>query len=832
MKKIFFITVFFPLLLFSQVRVNLINENWKFRKVGDKEWMMATVPGTVHTDLLANKKIPDPFSQSNEKQLQWIETCDWEYETIFGCDDNMFGKQNMELQFEGLDTYAKVYLNDTLIIITDNMFRTWKADVKKYLKFPQSKLRIVFESAVSKGKELAKKLPYTLPENERVFTRKAQYQYGWDFAPRFVTCGIYKNVKLVLWNNAKLNDIQVIQESLNDTLAKLSFNCEVNCSQKGDYYIYVTSSDKENKGINSAFNTPLLPGKNSYELPYSIKNPRRWWCNGIGRAELYNFSIELIKDGRVLDKKNIVIGLRAIELVQERDAAGKSFYFKLNGVPVFMKGANYIPPDNFLPRVTNENYKRIIQNAVDANMNMLRVWGGGVYAEDEFYKLCDEKGILVWQDFVFACAMYPGDSAFIKNVKQEAAEQVRRLRNHPSIALWCGNNEIEEGWKNWGWQKQFNYSKNDSINMWGDYLNLFEKILPEIVMENDSQRNYWASSPLIGWGHKESLLSGDAHYWGIWWGMEPFENYNKKVGRFMSEYGFQGMPTLSTINKNCGDSLLLNGSCIKNLQKHPKGFQTINAYMDSDYRIPTNFEDYVYVSQLVQARGMEIAIEAHRRSKPYCMGSLYWQLNDCWPGISWSTIDYYRNWKAAHYSIRKSFENVVISIADEADSLKIFVISDLLYDTKAELAFELFDFNGKVLWNKYLPIEISKNSSKKLFTIPKSIVTTNKNAVVLKCSFTSLIKQISKINKYYYFVSPKDLKMERPVINCKWISGNSIELTTGRLAKNIFLSYTGNDAFFSDNYFDLIPGEKKIVQIKANIIKRENLKIRSLIDVN
>ena len=323
MKKIILVSLFcWPLYFFSQVRAISLNQNWKFRKSGDKEWMSATVPGTVHTDLLANNKIPNPFLPEGEKQLQWIENCDWEYETDILCSSNMYGRQNMELQFEGLDTYAKIYLNDSLILVTDNMFRKWTVDVKKCLKFPKSKLRIVFESAVNKEKELAKKLPYTLPEGTRVFTRKAQYQYGWDFAPRFVTCGIWKNVKLLLSNEAKLGSIQIVQNDINDNLASLSFNCEVNCKTKGSYHILISPMEKENKGINSVFNSPMNPGINSYVLDYNLKNPKLWWCNGKGNPDIYHFKIELLNGKEVIDVKYENIGIRKIELVQEKDNTG------------------------------------------------------------------------------------------------------------------------------------------------------------------------------------------------------------------------------------------------------------------------------------------------------------------------------------------------------------------------------------------------------------------------------------------------------------------------------------------------------------------------------
>jgi len=539
MRNIFlFFLLSAPVFFFSQVQEVSLNSNWKFRKSGDKEWLKATVPGTVHTDLLANKKIMDPFLGTNGKELTWIDTSAWEYETTFYCSDNMYGKKAMELQFEGLDTYTKIYLNDSLILETNNMFRSWNVDVKNKVKFPKNKLRIVFEPVADKEKDLKNKMPYTLPEGNRVFTRKAQYQYGWDFAPRFLTSGIWKPVRLIVWNHAKFLSVGVSNEEITDSRAVVNFNFEIDCKTEGRYLVNVYPLDKENIGTNSNLYTPLAQGKSNYEMDYHIENPELWNCNAIGAPKIYHFVIELLKDDKVVDSKKINTGVRKIEWVQKEDTVGKSFYLKLNGEAVFMKGANFVPPDVFLPRVNKEDYQKIVQSAVDANMNMLRVWGGGTYADEEFYNLCDEKGILVWQDFMFACAMYPGDTKFIENAALEVKEQVIRLRNHPCLALWCGNNESDEGWKNWGWQKQFKYSKNDSTKIWEDYIFFFEHLVPDIIKAHDPQRTYVSSSPSIGWGRKESLLSGDSHYWGVWWGMEPFEVYNKKVGRFMSEYGF------------------------------------------------------------------------------------------------------------------------------------------------------------------------------------------------------------------------------------------------------------------------------------------------------
>jgi beta-mannosidase len=792
---------------------NLCSENWTFNKQNESKKNKAKVPGTIHTDLLKNKLIPDPFVGTNEKQLQWIENEIWEYETKFNLTKSELKNQNIDIIFEGLDTYATIYLNGKLLLETDNMFRTWNKSVKNELKIGENHIKISFKSASNFGKEEAKKLPYTLPGDEKVFTRKAQYQYGWDWGPRFVTCGIYKPIKLHFWNEVKIENVKYSQIELNDSKAILEFTTEIIVSEVKTIELQINEKTK-------TFH--LKKGKNKVKMEYEIAKPKLWWCNGLGEANLYSFQINILKKKKIIDSKNLNIGLRTIELVQEKDEIGKSFYFKLNGKPIFMKGANYIPPDSFLPRVTDSTYTSIVKNAVDANMNMIRVWGGGVYADDAFYEACDKNGILVWQDFMFACAMYPSDEKFIKNVKNEVIDNVNRLQNHPSIALWCGNNENDEGWKNWGWQKQYKYSEADSTEIWNGYQKLFQEVIPQTLdsLVSKEKNIYWPSSPSIGWGRKESLLQGDSHYWGVWWGMEPFEIYKKKVGRFMSEYGFQGMPNVETFSKfTNSDNLNLNSDAVKAHQKHNTGYQTIQTYMERDYKVPTEFEEYIYVSQLLQAEGMKTAIEAHRRAKPYCMGTLFWQLNDCWPVTSWSSVDYFGNWKAFHYQTKRSFENILISVNEEENQYKVYVVNDELTSKKGKLEIQLIDFDGNILWDKISEIQIEANTSKVYFQIDKKeFEKFNLKQAVLNLKFNEAVTN-------FYYVKPKDLELKNPTISIKVLNETTIQISTYKLAKNVFLSQ--EETSFSDNYFDLLPNEKRIIKLSKPV---KGVKVMSLFD--
>jgi len=812
-----------------------LHSNWHFRKAGDAEWMRATVPGTVHTDLLDNAKIPDPFFGDNEKSVQWIDTCDWEYETEFEIKDSTLRFDHCEISFEGLDTYAHVFLNDKAVLSADNMFRTWKVDCKKYLLPGKNKLRILFDSATRVGKKEAQKLPYVLPGDEKVFTRKAQYQYGWDWGPRLITCGIWKPVKLICWNSFRVKDVHLITEKLTDSMALVVADVAVSTDRATT--IDFQMSVKESSRYLLRTKIRLMPGEQNVKLNFEIKNPKRWWSNGLGDASLYHFTIQAKDSLRHLSTKYLSYGLRTIELVREKDKGGKSFFFKLNGIPVFIKGANWIPADNFLPRVTQEKYRGLLLAAKDANMNMLRVWGGGVYEEDSFYSLCDSLGILVWQDFMFACAMYPGDPAFIENVKAEVEDNVLRLRNHPCMAMWCGNNEIDEGWNNWGWQNQFKYTAQDSSTIWKNYLEIFHEAIPGILGRLDSSRAYWESSPSIGWGHTESLKEGDSHYWGVWWGMEPFEMYNKRTGRFMSEYGFQGMPSLQAIESfTTAAERNISSASIRNHQKHPTGYETIDRYMDGWYKKPKNFESYDYLSQLLQAEGMRTAIEAHRRAKPYCMGSLYWQFNDCWPVTSWSSIDYSGQWKAVQYAVKESFEKYLITIDDTGKLFSVYVVSDDTGFKKATLLISIEDFGGNILWRDSALTYLSQERATVVYksSVENISGASNPLRTFLKLDLVSEGKHLA--SKIYYLSKPKELLLDKPAIQFTVKTENdlcTITLFTSTLAKNIFLVLENEDVHFSRNYFDLLPGQSATVTFRSTLDAPEiqrKLIVRSLVD--
>jgi len=837
LSTLFFIGLFLSINGSAQDMNTLsLDGSWKVRKAGSKEWMPARVPGVVHLDLMRNNAIPDPFMGDNESKLQWIGETGWEYVKTFHYGIDNFEARHIELVFKGLDTYANVYLNDSLILVADNMFREWYVEIKRYMHIGPNTLRVQFPAVNTENKSRYSQLAAKLPGDEKVVCRKAAYHFGWDWGPTFVTSGIWRPVYIRKWGALNVVNVHIIQKELTDSLANLAaqFTLYAELDNPCEVRLFLDSTEVLRQSI------VLKRGPNILRGDVALKNPERWWPNGMGAQKLYNFRYEVYFDSVLIAKGRQKVGLRTVELVQDKDNAGRSFYFKVNGIPLFIKGANYIPQDNFLPRVKDSTYKALIRDVKEANMNMLRVWGGGIYENDLFYDLCDENGILVWQDFMFACAMYPGGKKFFDNVRDEAIQNIVRLRKHPCIALWCGNNEIDEGWKNWGWQKQLGYTASDSARILKDYNLIFNVILPNNVHGFDTLRPYIPSTPLHGWGHPESLTEGDSHYWGVWWGKEPFSTYEKKVGRFMSEYGFQGFPDLTTIGKftTPGDRHL-GSSVMKTHQKHPAGYEIIDEFMLRDYKKPKDFESYAYVSQLLQARGIGMAIEAQRRAKPWCMGTLYWQLNDCWPVVSWSSRDYYGKKKALQYRLPHLYAKTLLSPVIENGHVKVYVTTDDLSPIKANMSVKLLDFSGRTYTNRTCLVEIPANGSKICFDTLVSALVGKLNPAELVFAVTMEGENIHgenvKAENLLYFVSPKDLLLPVPSISRKireTPTGYTVLLSSDKLVKNLFLSANLKGSF-SDNYFDLLPGvpvEIQFTTTKKSLEIDKLITLKSLVD--
>ncbi|MEI6456269.1 MAG: glycoside hydrolase family 2 protein [bacterium] len=837
MKKIYLLPLFLIIFSFKGFvqdmnRIDL-NGGWQFRAEGEKNWFDARVPGCVHLDLMRIGLIEDPFMGANESTVQWIGDKGWEYRREFILGPNDAAWRHIELVCKGLDTYANVYINDSLVMVADNMFRDWYSDIRRYLRPGKNVIRIHFPSVTGENKLRYERMNLRYPGDEKVVCRKAAYHFGWDWGPTLITSGIWRPIYIRFRDDVNVTNIQYIQRSLSDSVAEMTAVVTINSSVKDsvNVKIIVDSSPVIHEKIEVGAKSMTM-----YKKDFIIRNPRLWWPNGMGNQDMYLMTHEVSQGDEIVGKGEKRLGLRTIALIQEEDSHGKSFYFRVNGLPVFAKGANYIPQDNFVPRVSDSNYRALLTDAKNAGINMLRVWGGGIYENDIFYDLCDEMGIMVWQDFMFACAMYPGDKGFLDNVKVEAIQNIARLRHHPSLALWCGNNEIDEGWKNWGWQKQYGYSKEDSAEVYDTYREIFEKILPESVDMYDPGRSYIPTSPLFGWGRKESMSRGDNHYWGVWWGKEPFEVYRKKVGRFASEYGFQGFPDMSTIEKFTNpEDRDLSSQVLKVHEKHPAGFETIEEYMARDYRKPKDFESYAMVSQLLQAEGMKTAIEAHRRAMPRCMGTLYWQLNDCWPVISWSSRDYYGKKKALHYWLKDLYAPILISPVIEDGRVRIYVVSDLLKNEKGIIEIRLIGFDGETRMEKRFAVNIPSGSSTVVFDTLRNSLLDGIDSLSAVLSVKLRCENGTSSRNNLYFARIKELNLVQPEIKIRAAGipgGFRITITSDKLAKSVFIS-TNAEGYFSDNYIDLLPGEKREIRfLMAPVFKGKSLdmSIRSLAD--
>jgi len=820
-----------------------LDAGWQFRAVANsdradvKEWHPAQVPGVVQTDLLHNQLIPDPFDKDNEFHLQWIGLADWEYQTTFQADAATLAHTHVDLVFDGLDTFADVYLNDQALLHADNMFRRWRIPAKTHLRVGLNTLRIVFHSAVEKIIPFAKSLPYVLPSisthnygNEEniataPYTRKAPYNYGWDWGPRFMTEGIWQPVRLETWDAVRIANFHIHQQNITSGLANLAAEVEIEASQPAAATL--TLSHDEMAGAQTADGNQALQlnaGINHVSFPLRIVAPKLWYPVGYGAQSRYRFSAA-IRVGRAVEARaETKTGLRSIELRRVADEWGKSFEFVVNGISVFAKGADVIPFDSFPNRVTPEIHRNILQSARDAHMNMVREWGGGYYESDDFYDICDELGIMVWQEFMFGGDMVPGDISFQENVRQEAIDQIKRLRDHPSIVIWCGNNEVETGWYHWGDRQEFKESISAEARdrVWLDYIILFADILKSAVTQFADPVPYWPSSPSANFEEvPDNQHNGDMHYWQVWHAQAPASDYTLQFPRFMSEFGFQSFPEMRTIRAFAKpEDFDIRSSVMQAHQKNKGGNERILTYMLREYREPKDFASFVYLSQVQQAEIIKIGAEHLRRQRPRTMGSLYWQLNDCWPVASWASIDYYGRWKALHYYARRFYDDVLISPFLHDDKVDVYVVSDKLQPITGTIHMRLLDFSGKVLLEQTKDVQIPGQSSAIYFSVDKSTLSAKNDPRKSFLAFDLQVagKQISRnlifLDVTHNLELPVAPKIESTLTKAD--GAFSLTLRTSALARNVYVSLGDLDVQTSDNYFDLLPGEPVTISLKTS----------------
>jgi len=779
-------------------------------------WITAQAPGVVHLDLLRKQKLVDPFYGLQEKDACWVEEKEWWYKNEFWLDqfNSQWKKKKVELVFEGLDTFATIYLNGEKIGKADNMFIPWRFDITDKIR-EKNILLIKFSSAISilKERQAKEQSLRAAVEPARVYGRKAQYSFGWDWGPRLPGVGIWRRAYICNYNDMHINWAGV-ESKLSKGKAEVKMDIEISSSidkeQIGKLLIYLDKKCVKEQNIKVEF--PF----SYHSLNLEIEKAILWYPKGYGSQHLYRLKVELFDEReKLMDVFEDKIGIREVQLVQKKDEEGNSFYFKINGVPIFCKGANWIPADSFLPRISKEKYASLIHSASRCGINMFRIWGGGIYEDNEFYRLCDEEGIMVWQDFMFACGEYPEENWFWEKVKKEARWVLKSLKNHPCIVLWCGNNE-----------NHWLYSKKNELKG----RTIYDDILPSICRQIDPARPYWPSSP-YGGKDPNSEEKGDRHNWQVWSGWQDIELYKRDKGRFLSEFGFQAPPVMKTVKEFCPlDQLKENSLSMQWHNKQKDGPVRLIRYLRSYMPEPKNFEEFIRYTQLNQAYALRVMIEQCRRRKFKCGGTLFWQFNDCWPGVSWSVVDYFLRPKPAYYEVKRTFQPVLISLVEKEGWIEVWVCNDTLKELEGKLQLKSMSFEGQTLWTEEEHISIPANQSVKVLAkSPRQLGIKSPREQFI---YAFLEMKGDKVENYLFLEREKYLKFPQRQFETKIYSaedGLKIELYSHVFIRGVALKVAGEDVEFSDNFFDLLPGVKKRVALTCALDEVQRIKDKLVI---
>jgi len=849
---------------------------WKVRKQGDTETIPASVPGCIHTDLLASGKIDDPYYRDNEDRQMWIGETGWVYSRTFTVDQDLLDCERVLLRCEGLDTLGTITINNILIGKTNNQFRRWEFDVKPHLQAGENRIEICFDSTIPfiQAEQQKRYLNLTGLGHHRIDgsnrIRKSQCNYGWDWGPMCATAGIWRPIGLIAFNSARITDIHITQDHSQKSVVSLRVALNI---EKSETAAALTAKVRVFHEDSIVCQTEVACSVNVVETTVTVENPKLWWPNDLGEQPLYEVQVELLKEDAAIDTVSKKIGLRTLVLDRHDDQWGESFQFVVNGKPFFAKGANWIPADTFVTRITKEHYEHLIKSAADAHMNMLRVWGGGIYGDDIFYDLCDQYGICVWQDFMFACSAYPAfDEAFMENVKHEAEDQVKRLRHHPSLALWCGNNEIEQIAHMFvGNAEEDNMILEkykamiaelpamvrermapmltgyivDGKMTWEEYYKLFDELLPGIVSKHDPERTYWPSSPHSPVGDRRDYNNptcGDAHLWNVWHGRQPFEWYRTCDHRFNSEFGFQSFPEPAVVNSYTEEEDRNATSYIMEWhQRSEVGNDNIILYLLSWFKLPTSFDMLLWLSQILQGIGMKYAVEHWRRSMPCGMGMLYWQINDCWPVASWSSIDYFGNWKALHHMAREFYAPLLISAVEDTEqgSVEVYVTSDLFQPTSGVITWTLTDTFGETLASNQLDCNIVPSANQKVMTLEFAdhLAEYGKRRLLLWLELAVDGNVVSQ--NMAYFIRPKHLELHDPglSVQIRKVADSSFAVTieVKHPALWVWPDLPGVKAAYSHRFSHLAPGKPITVTIQLEEEMtletfEKTLKVQSLVD--
>lgn len=777
------------------------------------------IPGTVLSGLLAAGKIKDPFYRTNEDATRALFWKDYVFTRTFDVDEELLAQQHIVLVCEGLDTLAEISINGTFLAKTDNMHRTWKFQAKKLLHPGKNEIQIVFRSVLrfieDYPYEAHKKINYipcgSMKGNQLL--RKAHSMFGWDWGPQTIDAGIFRDIYLQGYSHARIEDIRIHQQHAKNVSVQTSITLSE--SVPGQKLCVELSEDGADKPLQTKLCKTNADGVAAVD--FVIENPKLWWPNDYGDQPLYIVRTTLLdEDGTSLESITRRIGLRTLTISQEKDEWGNEFAFCVNGVKIFTRGGNYIPDDCLYTRITEKKLDYILESCRRAHFNCVRVWGGGYYPSDAFYDLCDEKGLIVWQDLMYACNVYDVTDAFAENCRQETYDNVRRLRHHASLGLWCGNNEIESAWDHWGdFQKETPYLR-------ADYIRLFEEVLPKAVQEADGETFYWHSSPSSGgcFDNPDDANRGDTHYWDVWHGQKPFTDYRKYFFRFCSEFGFQSFPCAKTVNSfTLEDDRNIFSRVMESHQKNDAANGKMLYYLSENLRYPKDLTHLLYASQVLQGMAIKYGVDHWRRNRGRCMGTLYWQINDDWPAPSWSSIDYFGRWKALHYMAQKFYAPHAVSMTLEDHRCHVYFSNESFETTEYSLTLSIRDLSGNVLETYE-----TKGNSPAFSAIETAVVDIcswedQKDDVFLEAVIHTkdqkVLKDVETLVPYKY------LNLKNPVISTEAEETNDafiLHISSDCFAPFVALDFDDADVIFSDNFFHLT--DKTVQDI---IVKKEDI---------
>ena len=777
------------------------------------------IPGTVLSGLLAAGKIKDPFYRTNEDATRALFWKDYVFTRTFDVDEELLAQQHIVLVCEGLDTLAEISINGTFLAKTDNMHRTWKFQAKKLLHPGKNEIQIVFRSVLrfieDYPYEAHKKINYipcgSMKGNQLL--RKAHSMFGWDWGPQTIDAGIFRDIYLQGYSHARIEDIRIHQQHAKNVSVQTSITLSE--SVPGQKLCVELSEDGADKPLQTKLCKTNADGVAAVD--FVIENPKLWWPNDYGDQPLYIVRTTLLdEDGTSLESITRRIGLRTLTISQEKDEWGNEFAFCVNGVKIFTRGGNYIPDDCLYTRITEKKLDYILESCRRAHFNCVRVWGGGYYPSDAFYDLCDEKGLIVWQDLMYACNAYDVTDAFAENCRQETYDNVRRLRHHASLGLWCGNNEIESAWDHWGdFQKETPYLR-------ADYIRLFEEVLPKAVQEADGETFYWHSSPSSGgcFDNPDDANRGDTHYWDVWHGQKPFTDYRKYFFRFCSEFGFQSFPCAKTVNSfTLEDDRNIFSRVMESHQKNDAANGKMLYYLSENLRYPKDLTHLLYASQVLQGMAIKYGVDHWRRNRGRCMGTLYWQINDDWPAPSWSSIDYFGRWKALHYMAQKFYTPHAVSMTLEDHRCHVYFSNESFETTEYSLTLSIRDLSGNVLETYE-----TKGNSPAFSAIETAVVDIcswedQKDDVFLEAVIHTkdqkVLKDVETLVPYKY------LNLKSPVISTEAEETNDafiLHISSDCFAPFVALDFDDADVIFSDNFFHLT--DKTVQDI---IVKKEDI---------